>query len=86
MSSEDRNGSMLNQFVNTLIGSDNGSGGHNTPPDMTRFCAFAGAAFLGGAAYYYLNNFSNRAAKLIDFKNQSREIEVKSRQVFREGC
>jgi hypothetical protein len=45
--------------------------------------AVAGAAVLGGALYYYMNNAGNGNKKkiqnqnsIIDFKNQSREVKV----------
>lgn len=50
--------------------------------DLSRFygpVAVAGAALLGGAFYYYLNNKNSApsyaAPKLIDYKNQTREVK-----------
>lgn len=43
--------------------------------DMARYFTYAGAALAGGALYYYLNNQGPQPVKLIDYKNQTREIE-----------
>lgn len=75
MSTDDRNNNLFNQMLSSLMGP-------NTP-DITRYCAIAGAAFLGGALYYYMhNNNSSLDNKLIDFNNQTREIEVCSIEIF----
>lgn len=46
--------------------------------DVARYFTYAGAALAGGALYYYLNNQGPQPVRLIDYKNQTREIEGRS--------
>lgn len=65
MSSDDKNNNIL---TNSLL---------NAGSDMSKLYAVAGAALVGGAVYYYMNN--SVKSKLIagfDYSNQTREIQV----------
>ena len=62
MNTEERNENLINQLANGL--------------SLTAMAA-AGAAVLGGALYYYLNNpRSMKTCSVIDYQNQTREVEV----------
>lgn len=61
MNSEDKNENILNQMTNSL--------------SLNSTLAAAGAAVLGGALYYYLNNSGPKPYNVIDYKMQTRELE-----------
>jgi hypothetical protein len=62
MNTEDRNENVLNQMAGSSFSST---------------LAAAGAAVLGGSAlYYYLNNNGPKPFNVIDYKMQTREVEV----------
>lgn len=68
MNTEDKNNNILNQ-VSSLAGSS---------PDFTKLYVAAGAAVVGGALYYYLNN-SVKPKRIpgFDYNNQTTEIQVR---------
>lgn len=68
MSSDDKNNNILNQVTSSFL---------NSAPDMSKLYAVAGAALVGGAVYYYMNN-SVKPKRIagFDYNNQTREIEV----------
>lgn len=73
MTNDERNQSILKQITTTM--SQVGSG----PYGMYAPLAAAGVAVLGGALYYYLSNSnsgSNLLKDLIDYKRQTRELQV----------
>lgn len=62
MNTEDRNENVLNQMTGSSFSST---------------LAAAGAAVLGGSAlYYYLNNNGPKPFNVIDYRMQTREVEV----------
>lgn len=61
---------MLNDLLSAFVGPAAAS------TDLARYCTYAGAALAGGALYYYMNNQGPKPVKLIDYKNQTREIPV----------
>ena len=69
MSTGDKNPNSINQVVDTFM-----TGGAN---DFSRYAALVGTALAGGALYYYLNNNKPQVDSIIDYKNQTRESEVK---------
>jgi hypothetical protein len=74
MSSDEKTNNYVNHVATGLLGSN-----------QYATLAVAGAALFGGALYYYLNNSSNTNSantrdRLIDFKNQTREIQVKKKK------
>ena len=76
MNTNDKDNNIVNNMANTLLSPAN---------DLSRFyapVAVAGAALLGGALYYYMNNKNSSSTyacpKLIDYKNQTREVKVRN--------
>ena len=73
MTNDERNQSILKQLSTTFSQLSSGPYGIYTPLTV------AGVAVLGSALYYYLNNAngsSNLLKNLIDYKKQTRELEV----------
>jgi hypothetical protein len=75
-SEENQNQGFLNQVANTFLN----AGANGT--DLTRYATIAGAALVGGAFYYYMNSNRPKPADGIDYKNQTREVEVTNRSGF----
>lgn len=69
MSSDDKNNNILSEVTSSVLGS--------AGSDMSKLYAVAGAALVGGAVYYYMNN-SVKPKRIADFDydNQTREIQV----------
>lgn len=67
MNSDDKNNNFLNQVTSSFM---------SAAPDMGKLYAVAGAALVGGALYYYLNNTAKpkRIAGL-DYNNQTKEVQ-----------
>jgi hypothetical protein len=67
MNTDEHSSNLLGDLFNAFVGPN--------MPDTARYATYAGAALAGGALYYYLNN-QTKPLNLIDYKMQTREIQV----------